>query len=72
MLARAGFSHDLVFPGDAQKAVVKIYELTELESPPLRLPLGKDAVGAIKAKLTDILTNVQEYESWSEDLLREA
>ena len=67
--ARSQFSNEVVFPGDVKKAVAKMYELTETENPPVRLALGKDAVGAIKAKLASLGANVENYESWSADLL---
>ncbi|TCD68073.1 hypothetical protein EIP91_011618 [Steccherinum ochraceum] len=54
--------------GDPTKAAKQILRLTELETPPLRLPLGKDALQMIEANLTAILANVKEYASWSDDL----
>ena len=41
--------------GDPCKAAEKIYELTELKDPPLRLALGEDCIRAIKEKLTTVI-----------------
>ena len=54
--------------GDVHKAVAKIYELTCLDNPPIRLPLGKDCVSAMKARIVALQAIVDQYESWSEDL----
>lgn len=58
--------------GDAAKAVKQILRVTDLEQPPLRLPLGKDALGTIEANLNSIIANVKEYASWSDDLEHDA
>ena len=55
--------------GDAFKVVEKIYHLASLESPPLHLPLGKDAVERVKEKNQALSTVLERYESWSDDLL---
>ncbi|KAJ8508332.1 hypothetical protein ONZ45_g9381 [Pleurotus djamor] len=54
--------------GDPEKAVAKIYEVSKLESPPLRLPLGKASVAAIRGKWADFNREIDAYESWSEGL----
>ena len=59
------------WPGDTRKAVAKIYELAQLEDPPLRFALGKDCIATHRAKLVQLEENLGKYESWSEDLLRE-
>lgn len=53
---------------DPVKAVQRIYDFSLLDNPPFRFPLGKDAVGAIKAELQRIERDVAKYESWSEGL----
>ncbi|KAJ3554936.1 hypothetical protein NM688_g2847 [Phlebia brevispora] len=58
----------LKLPNDLDKGVEKIYELSKLENPPLRLPLGKDSIGAIKAQIEEIASEVEKYESWSNEL----
>ncbi|KAF9232135.1 hypothetical protein BU15DRAFT_81566 [Melanogaster broomeanus] len=54
--------------GDADKAVVAMEKLVHLDNPPLRLPLHKWTVAAIKEKIQKVLEEVQAYESWSDDL----
>jgi len=55
-------------PGDATKAAAIIYKLAALPDPPLRLPLGKDALEVVKRKGESLIASVEEYASWSEDL----
>ncbi|KAJ3548521.1 hypothetical protein NM688_g5291 [Phlebia brevispora] len=55
--------------GDSQKAVRKIYELSMLDEPPLRLILGKDAIGHVRMQIESVTADMEKYESWSEDLL---
>ncbi|KAF9246605.1 hypothetical protein BU15DRAFT_39967, partial [Melanogaster broomeanus] len=54
--------------GDADKAVAAMEKLAHLDNPPLRLPLHKWTVAAIKEKIQKVLEEVQAYESWSDDL----
>ena len=57
---------------DPVKGVQKIYDLSQLPDPPLRLLLGQDAnhyVGQYLAKLT---REIEQYASWSDDLRPEA
>ena len=56
------------FPGDTSKAAVVIYKLSELENPPMRLPLGKHAVRLAREKMEAVKKDVDLYESWSEGL----
>jgi len=58
----------LAATGDPEKAVREMYKVTLLDNPPLRLPLGKDAVKHIKASLKKKLDELNTFESWSEDL----
>ena len=58
--------------GDPAKGAQKIYDLSQLPDPPLRLLLGQDAnhyVGEYLAKLT---REIEQYASWSDDLRPEA
>lgn len=55
--------------GDSNKGVEKLYQLTTLENPPLRLVLGKNAFAPIREQLHIVEKDMNEYESWSEDLL---
>ena len=65
-------SGGFVAPGDARKGMEKVYNLASLEQPPLRLPLGKEAVAAARAKTSAFLADTVKYESWSEGLERDA
>jgi NAD(P)-dependent dehydrogenase (short-subunit alcohol dehydrogenase family) len=52
-----------VQPGDPVKAALAIIQIAETEHPPLRLALGKIAIGAIQGKI-DLLT--RELNEWKE------
>ena len=54
--------------GDPKKAVSKIWELTALENPPLRLVLGKDAFMHIRGQVESVTAEIAKYESWSDNL----
>lgn len=56
------------FPGDTAKAAAVIYRLSELEDPPMRLPLGKHAVRLAREKMDAVKRDVDAYEGWSEGL----
>ena len=45
-------------PGDPAKAVAAMIQVVESENPPLRLPLGADAVNAIETKLASVQADV--------------
>ena len=47
--------------GDPQKAAEAILEITQTETPPLRLPLGKVAVGTLMAKLQNVQHDLDQY-----------
>ena len=49
--------------GDPDKAAEAILQITELENPPLRLPLGKIALASITAKLESVQ---RDLEAWQE------
>lgn len=53
---------------DPVKGAQKVYELSQLSDPPLRLVLGKDANNAIGEYLTQLKREVEQYASWSDDL----
>lgn len=53
---------------DPAKGVKAIYKLAELESPPLRFPLGTNAVARAKEKIASFMGEVEKYESWSQDM----
>ncbi|CAL1712882.1 unnamed protein product [Somion occarium] len=58
----------LMKQADTSKGVQKIYDLSLLPNPPLRLPLGKDAVAMVRGEAKSILEDAAKYESWSEGL----
>lgn len=45
-------------PGDPRKAAKAIIKVAESENPPLRLPLGEDAITAIEAKLEAVKQDI--------------
>ena len=55
----AGYNH--LQPGDPVKAAAAIVGLPGLAKPPLRLPLGPDAVARIEAKLDLVRQELIEY-----------
>ncbi len=57
---------------DPEKGVQKIYELSQLSDPPLRLLLGKDSNAYIGEYLEQVTREMKEYASWSDDLQYEA
>ena len=61
-----------MLPGDLDKGVAKIYELSGVAKPPLHLPLGKDSLEGIKAHLANVTAEVEKYQSWSDDLALDA
>lgn len=54
--------------GDARKGAEKIYNLSTLENPPLRLPLGEQGVTWARSHLESVLAEIAQYESWSADV----
>ncbi|KAI0350185.1 NAD-P-binding protein [Trametes cingulata] len=58
-----------VSPGDTRKAVEVFYKIAALPDPPLRFPVGKDALELIRRKLSALQASMDQYESWSEGLL---
>ncbi|MCB1023868.1 MAG: SDR family NAD(P)-dependent oxidoreductase [Acidobacteria bacterium] len=48
-------------PGDPAKGVKAMINVTEIDDPPLRLPLGEDAVTAIEKKLEAVQKNVEAF-----------
>lgn len=52
--------------GDPQKAAEAIYQLSQMETPPLRLPLGGVALATIKGKLEQVAKDVEAMRSLAE------
>ena len=57
--------------GDVVKAVQKIYELSCLPHPPLRLVLGKDSLAGARRQLQLVTGDIDTYETWSDDLMED-
>jgi hypothetical protein len=62
---------DAVFPGDADKVTKVIYELFggEAENLPLRIPLGKDTIQALRSQIKQLTTDGDGVEKYSDDLV---
>ncbi|GJE91663.1 SDR family oxidoreductase [Phanerochaete sordida] len=57
--------------GDVEKAVGKIYELSLLERPPMRLFLGKDCLERVGQQLQQVGEDLRSSAPWSQDLLED-
>lgn len=57
--------------GDVDKAVERIYEVSALERPPMRLFLGKDCLEHVRAQLKRLTADLDGSEKWSEGLLED-
>lgn len=54
--------------GDARKGTQKVYDLSKLENPPLRLVLGQDSIESVRGHLERVKEDIGKYESWSDDV----
>lgn len=52
--------------GDPQKAAEAILHITTIENPPLRLPLGKIALGTLGAKIASVQQDIDTWRSVAE------
>ncbi|KAI0093964.1 NAD-P-binding protein [Irpex rosettiformis] len=64
-------AHNGIKLGDPRKGAGKIYELSTLENPPLRLPLGHDSIQYIRKQLDSIASDLEGYEGWSADVVEQ-
>ncbi|MBN7813705.1 SDR family NAD(P)-dependent oxidoreductase [Algoriphagus sp. H41] len=55
--------------GDPVKASQAILNITKLETPPLRLPLGKIAIVSLKTKLESVLKDINTYKDVAESVV---
>lgn len=62
-------SVDGVQEGDPRKAATAIYNLITLDTPPLRLPLGKIAVHSLISKLASVQTDLDNYRDIAESVV---
>ena len=53
---------------DTRKSSEDLYNVALLPDPPLHFVLGKDAIGATRAKVSDLLGSIDKYEAWSDGL----
>ena len=54
--------------GDAKRGAQKLYDLSSIKNPPLRLLLGQDAIAIARQHLQAISKEIDAYESWSAEL----
>lgn len=52
--------------GDPKKAAVAIFDITNLDTPPLRLPLGKVALTSLEMKLESVKTDIENFRKVAE------
>ncbi len=53
--------------GDPTKAAKAIFDITNIENPPLRLPLGKIAVVSLTAKLNSVTKDLNDFKTVAEN-----
>lgn len=53
--------------GDPIKASKAIFEITKLDNPPLRLPLGKIAIASLTAKLDSVAKDLNDFKAVAEN-----
>lgn len=57
--------------GDPIKASKAIFDITNLENPPLRLPLGKIAIASLTAKLDSVTKDLNDFKTVAENSVYE-
>lgn len=57
--------------GDPLKASKAIFDITKLENPPLRLPLGKIAIVSLTAKLDSVMKDLNNFKEVAENAVYE-
>jgi short-subunit dehydrogenase len=57
--------------GDPIKASKAIFDITNLENPPLRLPLGKIAIASLTAKLASVTKDLNDFKTVAESVVYE-
>lgn len=55
--------------GDPIKASQAIIDITKLDTPPLRLPLGKIAIVSLTAKLDSVQKDINSYKHIAESVV---
>lgn len=54
--------------GDPQKACITFEKVSQLEDPPIRLPLHRRILGLANAKGKSLIETAEKYKEWSDDL----
>ncbi|KAJ7207162.1 hypothetical protein GGX14DRAFT_535383 [Mycena pura] len=62
------FKDDSFVRGDPDLAAEAIFKFSMLESPPVRWVMGKDAIRGVRAKIEEVSTETNAFESWSDNL----
>jgi hypothetical protein len=55
--------------GDPIKASLAIFDITKLDTPPLRLPLGKIAIESLTTKLDSVQRDITNYKDIAETVV---
>lgn len=55
--------------GDPTKAAQAIIDITKLDTPPLRLPLGKIAIVSLTAKLNSVQKDINNFKDIAESVV---
>jgi hypothetical protein len=62
---------EAVLPGDADKVIYDLFSDGGDEGLPLRIPLGKDSIEALRKKVGEPTTGVDKVKKYSDDLLHD-
>ena len=52
--------------GNLNKVIEKVYDLSLLEKPPLRLIIGEDSLSVVRSHLKNMSQELEEHAMWSE------
>ena len=53
---------------DTRRSVEVFYRFADIQDPPLRFVIGKDAIVATRKKYAEVMATVDRFEGWSEGL----
>ncbi|KAF9235955.1 NAD(P)-binding protein [Melanogaster broomeanus] len=71
MKFRELFLTGTTYDGDPDKACVAFEKVSQMEDPPIRMPLHRRVLGMAAMKGMGLLETVEKYKDWSEDLYLE-
>lgn len=57
-----------VIRGNVLRAAERIFEFSEIETPPVHWAIGEEAVAGARAKAKSIVDELDAFESWAEGL----